>query len=129
MAAIDPGMNPIPEQCRSQVVHPRVGLRQLEPRLAELGIELDGARVFDDGERIALFSGVLVAALQVPDLLGFRVAAGRRQQRREKQREKDAKKAEKAAAAPPQQAAAKPAAANEDDLNPNVSNISFAIEC
>jgi len=53
-------------ECRSQVVHPLVGLSQLEPRLAELGIELDGAGVFDDRERVALFSGILVAALQVP---------------------------------------------------------------
>ena len=38
-------------------------------------IDFHGAGVFDDGKRIALLSSVLVAALQVPDLLGFRVAA------------------------------------------------------
>ena len=70
----------------SHVVQPLVGFGQLESCLAELRIELDGAGVFDDGKLVALFSRVLVAALQVPDLCRFRVAAGRGHQRHETER-------------------------------------------
>src|SRR5262249_12922462 len=60
----------------AQVVHPLVGLSQLPPRLAELRIEANGARIFDDGKLVALLCGVLVSALVVTLFLDLGTAAG-----------------------------------------------------
>src|SRR5262249_20937421 len=79
---------------RPRVIHPLVRFRQLQARLAEFRIEPHRVGIFDDGELVALFRGVLVAAFEVALFLGFRAAAGQRPKQDHKQ-EDDASIGEK----------------------------------
>jgi hypothetical protein len=70
---------------RAKISHSLVRFGELQSRFPELWIETNRARIFDDGEFVALLHRVRIPALKVAPLLDLRIAARGRHRRNQQE--------------------------------------------